>query len=111
MDVNGIQIGTARSAVANGISQPSGTNNAVSPAGAQAPSPGKVPARDAVASVIVRQEFPRNTRLRLDEESNQIVAQFLDENNEVIRQVPPQELLDITARFNRLEGLLFDEQR
>ena len=64
-----------------------------------------------VASVIVQQEFPPNTRLHLDEESNRIVAQVLDENNEVVRQLPPQELLDITACFNRLEGILFDEQR
>lgn len=66
---------------------------------------------DAIASVAVRQEFPPNTRLHLDEESNRIVAQILDENNEVVRQLPPQELLDISARFNRLQGILFDEQR
>lgn len=68
-------------------------------------------AEEKIASVIVRQEFPQNTRLHLDEESNRIVAQVLDENNEVIRQLPPQELLDISARFNRLEGILFNEQR
>ncbi len=64
----------------------------------------------AIDSVIVHQQFPRNTRLRVDEASNRIVAQILDENNEVVRQLPPQELLDISARFNRLEGILFDEQ-
>lgn len=66
--------------------------------------------KNAVDSVIVQQQFPRNTRLRIDEASKQIVAQILDENNEVVRQLPPQELLDISARFNRLEGILFDEQ-
>ena len=67
--------------------------------------------KDPIASVFVQQDFPPNTRLHLDEESNRIVAQVLDENNEVIRQLPPQELLDISARFNRLEGIIFDEQR
>jgi uncharacterized FlaG/YvyC family protein len=66
--------------------------------------------QEAIAAVAVQQEFPPNTRLFLDEESNRIVAQVLDENNEVVRQLPPQELLDISARFNRLEGILFDEQ-
>jgi len=66
--------------------------------------------QNAVDSVIVQQQFPKNTRLRIDEASKQIVAQILDENNEVVRQLPPQELLDISARFNRLEGILFDKQ-
>jgi len=68
------------------------------------------PRKNPVASVFVQQEFPPNTRLRFDEESNRIVAQVLDDNNEVIRQLPPQELLDISARFNRLEGLLYDRE-
>ncbi len=64
---------------------------------------------DPVRSIVVQQEFPPNTRLHLDKESNRIVAQVLDDNNEVIRQIPAQELLDISARFNRLEGIIFDE--
>jgi hypothetical protein len=67
--------------------------------------------RDAVESVLVHQEFPPNTRLHLDEESNRIVAQVLDDNNQGVRQSPSEELRDISVRFNRLEGILFDEQR
>lgn len=58
----------------------------------------------------VQQQIPPNTRLHLDEESQQIVAQILDENNEVVRQIPPEALLELSARFNRLEGLLFNRE-
>lgn len=58
----------------------------------------------------VQQPLPPNTRLRVDEESKQIVAQVLDENNQVIRQIPPEALLELSARFNRLEGLLFNRE-
>lgn len=50
------------------------------------------------------------TRIRVDKESNRIVTQIIGENNEVIRQLPPQELLDFSARFKKLQGLLFDQR-
>ena len=50
------------------------------------------------------------TRLRVDERTKRIVAQFVDESNNVVRQLPPEELLRISAQFERLQGLLFDEK-
>ena len=64
--------------------------------------------RGVPQTLAVRQQLPPNTRLRVDEESNQIVAQILNENNEVVRQIPPEALLELSSKFNRLEGLLFD---
>lgn len=58
----------------------------------------------------VQQQLPPNTRLRVDEETKQIVVQILDENNEVIRQIPAEALLELSSRFNRLEGLLFNRE-
>lgn len=49
-------------------------------------------------------------RMRIDKESHRVVAQLLNENNEVIRQIPPEEALEIAARFRRLQGMLFDER-
>jgi len=49
-------------------------------------------------------------RFRVDKESNRIIAQVIGENNEVIREIPPEELLQFNARFRRLQGLLFDER-
>lgn len=48
------------------------------------------------------------TRLRVDKGSKQIVAQIVNENNEVVKQIPPEELLKIAARFRELRGKLFD---
>lgn len=60
--------------------------------------------------LAVPQQLPPNTRFHVDEESNQVVVQILDENNEVIRQIPPEELLDLSTRITRLEGLLFNRE-
>lgn len=49
------------------------------------------------------------TRLRFDENSQRVVTQIVDQNNEVIKQIPPEEMLRIAARFNELRGKLFDE--
>jgi len=46
----------------------------------------------------------------VDPETKRIVAQILDGNNEVIRQVPPEELLDIVAKSREVQGLLFDQK-
>jgi flagellar protein FlaG len=48
------------------------------------------------------------TRIRIDDGTKRIVAQILDENREVIKQIPPEDLLQIAARLRQLEGLLFD---
>lgn len=66
--------------------------------------------RGVPSRLAIQQQLPPNTRLRVDEASKQIVAQILDENNEVIRQIPPEALLELSERFNRLEGLLFNRK-
>ncbi len=49
------------------------------------------------------------TRLHVDAESKRIVAQIIDKNNQVIKQIPPEELLEISAKMRELQSLLFDE--
>ncbi|MBI5115345.1 flagellar protein FlaG [Candidatus Poribacteria bacterium] len=44
-----------------------------------------------------------------DEESGRSAVQVLDENGEVIRQIPPQELLDVYAKIRNIVGILLDE--
>ena len=51
----------------------------------------------------------RSTHLYVDDKSNRIVAQIMDENNEVIKQIPPEEVLKIAARFAEVNGKLFDK--
>ncbi len=50
------------------------------------------------------------SRIRVDKASNRFIAQVVNENNEVIKQYPPEAILKFTARFKKLQGLLFDEQ-
>jgi len=46
----------------------------------------------------------------LDERTERVVVQVIDrESNEVIKQIPPQELLDVLARIRQVVGMLFDE--
>jgi flagellar protein FlaG len=44
-----------------------------------------------------------------DEASGRSAVQVLDENGEIIRQIPPQELLDVYARIRDVVGILLDE--
>ena len=52
----------------------------------------------------------RGVRVRIDDSSNQIITQVIDqETDEVIRQIPPQELLDISQRLRSFVGTLLDQ--
>jgi flagellar protein FlaG len=44
-----------------------------------------------------------------DEASGRSAVQVLDEDGNLIRQVPPQELLDVYARIRDIVGILLDE--
>jgi flagellar protein FlaG len=44
-----------------------------------------------------------------DEASGRSAVQVLDANGNVIRQLPPQELLDVYARIRNIIGILLDE--
>ena len=52
-----------------------------------------------------------NIKVRIDETSDRIVTQIVDpETDEIIKQIPPQELLDIMSRVKELVGLLLDRE-
>ena len=50
------------------------------------------------------------TRMHIDEESKRIIAQILDGNNQVIKQIPPEELLKLAARMKDLQEQIFNER-
>ena len=64
-------------------------------------------AKSANPTPVVRRV---GTRLRVDESSRRVVAQIVDQNNEVIKQIPPEEALKIAARFREICGKLFDQK-
>lgn len=47
---------------------------------------------------------------RFDADTKRIVVQVIAENNEVIKQIPPEEFLRMAARLRQVQGLLFDER-
>ena len=53
----------------------------------------------------------RGLRIQIDDSSKRVITQVIDRNtDEVVRQIPPQELLDIGQRLRTFVGTLFDEQ-
>jgi uncharacterized FlaG/YvyC family protein len=49
------------------------------------------------------------TRLRIDKATNRIVAQIVGRDNNVIKQIPPEEALAIAARIREFRGEIFDK--
>lgn len=50
------------------------------------------------------------TQLYVDKPTKRIVAQILDKDRDVIKQIPPEEQLRILRRAREVEGVLFDER-
>jgi len=51
----------------------------------------------------------KDIQLRVDDDSGQIVTRIVDRRSqEVIKQIPPTELLKIASRLRAFVGLLFD---
>ena len=67
------------------------------------------PARTAIAARKAT-KTRGGTRLRVDESTDQIIAQIVNQDNEVIKQLPPEERLRIAARYRQFIGLVFDKQ-
>ena len=47
-------------------------------------------------------------RLRVDPRTERIIAEIVNEDNEVVKQVPPEELLELAETSRAIQGLLFD---
>ena len=53
----------------------------------------------------------RDLRISIDETTGRVVTQILDgDTNEVVRQLPPEALLDVARRVADLVGLLINEE-
>jgi flagellar protein FlaG len=64
------------------------------------------------AKTLVESAGPKATHatMSVDKESNRVVVRIYDDQDQLIKQVPPEELLDIAKSFRKLEGVIFDEQ-
>lgn len=55
--------------------------------------------------------FDRQLAFELHEETNRHIVRIIDVNtDDVLREIPPEEVLDLVARIEDLVGLLIDEK-
>lgn len=76
------------------------------PAPAEQPSPEQVRAAVSVSNEVVRAVQSR-LQFVADETSGQMIVRVVDaESNELIRQIPSEEMLAISRAIERMQGLL-----
>lgn len=74
----------------------------------QAEPPGN-PKRSAVTALIKSGPKRAGMRLSVDPRTDRIVAKIVDETNQVIKQIPPEELLKTIAQAREIRARIFDE--
>lgn len=69
--------------------------------------------QDAVEKVnITAETFNVSLRFRIHEESERIMVQVINlENNEVIKEIPPEKILNVVAQIQNIIGLFIDTRR
>ncbi len=74
-------------------------------------APRPVP-REVIEALTARTEANTRSasRIRLDDATDRVVVQILNADNEVIKQFPPEELLEVLERIREVTGLIFDRQ-
>ncbi len=77
---------------------------------ADAPSPEL--SREVVKALAseVNADTPNGSRIRVDESTDRIVLEILNEKREVVKQIPPEALLKALARSRDITGLVLDQQ-
>ncbi len=56
--------------------------------------------------------FNRRLDFRIHEETHRVVVKVIDtETDKVIKEIPPEQILQLAARIQEMIGLLFDEER
>lgn len=51
---------------------------------------------------------PSGVRLQVNASVDRVIAQIVNESNEVIKQIPPEDAVRAFARFREVTGLIFD---
>ena len=97
--------------------------SSLAPTTASEPKPAPAPAREAVKfsrddgvsaadSALVansHRNIGSGSKVFRDESTDRYIIQIVNDSNEVIRQVPPEELIRIAQRFREITGILFNE--
>lgn len=64
---------------------------------------------DAVgtANELVQSFADRHLKFSIDQETEKLVVKVVDDKGDVIRQIPPKEMLNLIAHFDKIKALLF----
>lgn len=58
----------------------------------------------------ISEMFNRSLQFKVYDDTNRLYVQIIDkETQEVIKQIPPQEMLELSAKIREMVGVLFDE--
>jgi len=76
------------------------------------PPPGKNEEQEQQAARVVIQPLLEVTRraFRFDDDTKRVVVKVIGENDDVIKQIPPEEFLRMAARLRQIQALFFDER-
>lgn len=69
----------------------------------------RVKATDTELVANSTRNISNGSRVYHDDAANRYIIQIVNENNEVIRQVPQEELLKSAERLREITGLIFDK--
>lgn len=67
---------------------------------------------EALADIMNKAAKLYDRQLRFDvyEDTNRVYVQIIDENTrEVIKQIPPEEMLELSAKIQEMVGIMLDE--
>ena len=69
-------------------------------------------AQAAVKTIVSesRDKIRSGSRIHVDEATDRFVVEIVNSKNEVIRQIPLEEALRLEVLFQKITGLIFDEQ-
>ncbi|MDM7920278.1 MAG: flagellar protein FlaG, partial [Methanosarcina sp.] len=57
------------------------------------------------------QSIQRDLKIQVDEKTGRVIVKVISkESGKVIREIPPEEMLDLAARIEEMTGILFDEK-
>lgn len=76
---------------------------------------------DAIAKEAIEQQsetlnqvvqlFNHKLKFEVDERSDNVIVKIVDsQSGETIRQIPPEDMLNMKARLNEVLGMMFDEK-
>ncbi|MDX1812082.1 MAG: flagellar protein FlaG [Gammaproteobacteria bacterium] len=55
-------------------------------------------------------QYKRDIRFSIDDDSGQTIVKLLDSNDKVLRQIPSEEVLNLAKSLKEQKGLLFKDQ-